>query len=166
MENKTHWRSIDKSDHLGVADLEEMIEEKKSLIFTIKEVKIEKGVRVAGKKGDFRIAYFKESIKPLVVNATNGKVIKSFCNNSSFVEDWKNVVVELYIESNVKSVDGGTTDGVLIRKIQPTTKQKPVFTEANFEKAKTAGATIEAIKGIYQISSEVEQKYNEYVATK
>jgi hypothetical protein len=166
METKTVWGGMGLSFHLGVADLEEMIEEKKSLVFTIKEVKIEKGVRVAGKKGDFRIAYFKESIKPLVVNATNGKVIKSFCNNSSFVEDWKNVVIELYIESNVKSVDGGTTDGVRIRKIQPTTKQKPIFTEANFEKAKTAGATIEAIKGVYQISLEVEQKYNEYVAAK
>jgi len=29
MENKTHYRKVFKSDHLGVADLEDFIEEKK-----------------------------------------------------------------------------------------------------------------------------------------
>ncbi len=39
--DKTHYRKVFKSDHLGVADLEEYIEEGKSLNFTIKEVKQE-----------------------------------------------------------------------------------------------------------------------------
>lgn len=49
METKTHYRKVFKSDHLGIADLEDFIEEK-SLIFTIKEVKQELNVAVAGKK--------------------------------------------------------------------------------------------------------------------
>ena len=55
---KNHYRKVFKSDHLGVADLEDLIEQKKPLIFTIKQVKQEWGVSVAGKKGNHNIAYF------------------------------------------------------------------------------------------------------------
>jgi len=163
METKTHYRKVFKSDHLGIADLEDLIEEKKSLVFTIRQVKQEIGVSVAGKKGNFNIAYFNEPIKPLVLNSTNSKTVKSFANNSPFVEDWKNIVVELYIDENVK-MKGEIVGGVRIRPVQPTTKQKPKFTEANFEKAKTAGATIEKVKELYEVSSEIEQKYKDYAA--
>ena len=160
MNNKTHYRKVMKSDHLGIADLEDLIEENKSLVFTIKEVKQEINVAVAGKKGSFNIAYFVEKIKPLVLNSTNCKQVKSFCNNSPFVEDWKNVLVELYIDENVK-MKGETVGGVRIKPIQPTLQQKPKpqFTEANFEKAKKANATIETIKTVYSITPEMEQKY-------
>ena len=50
MSIKTHYRKVLKSDHLGVADLEEFLEEGKSLVFTIKQVKQEYGVSVAGRK--------------------------------------------------------------------------------------------------------------------
>lgn len=101
-ETKTHYRKVFKSDHLGVADLEEMIEEGKSLKFTIAQVKQEYDVKVAGKKGDFNIAYFKESIKPLVLNSYNSKVVKSFANNDPYVESWKNIEIELYVDNSVK----------------------------------------------------------------
>ena len=45
-ENKTHYRKVFKSDHLGVADLEEFLEEKRPLTFTIKEVKQEINIQV------------------------------------------------------------------------------------------------------------------------
>jgi len=165
MENKTHYRKVFKSDHLGVADLEDLIEAKKSLIFTIKQVKQEFNTQVAGKKINANIAYFNEKIKPLVLNSTNSKIVKSFNNNSPFVEDWKNTLIELYIDANVK-MKGDVVGGVRIRPMQPKPKEKPIFTEDNFEKAKTAKATIEQIKGVYQISKEVEQKYLDYVAKK
>ena len=63
--SKTHYRKVFKSDHLGVADLEDLVEAKSNLIFTIKQVKQEIGVRVAGRKGNHNIAYFNENIKPL-----------------------------------------------------------------------------------------------------
>ena len=59
MSNQTHYRKVFKSDHLGVADLEDFIEAKSNLIFTVREVKQEIGVRVAGRKGNHNIAYFK-----------------------------------------------------------------------------------------------------------
>jgi len=163
--NLTHYRNVFKSDHLGIADLEDMIEKRMDLIFTIKEVKQEFNVAVAGKKGNYNIAYFKEAIKPLVLNATNSKIVKSFCGGSPFVENWKNVLIELYIDESVK-MKGEVVGGVRISPKQPKPIQidKPQFTEANFEKAKAANATIEVIKSRYLISQEVEQKYLAYVA--
>jgi hypothetical protein len=161
---KTHFRRVFKSDHLGVADLEDLIEQGKELKFTIKEVKQEIGVMVAGKKGNHNIAYFVENIKPLVLNSTNSKIVKGFNGGSPFVEDWSNTPVELYIKDNVR-FGRDVVEGVRIKEVQPK-KEKPIFSEANFEKAKQAGATIEAIKNIYQISNEVEQKYIDYVTKK
>ena len=51
--SKTHYRNVFKSDHLGSADLEDLIEQGVQLCFTIKEVRQEKGAKVAGKKGGF-----------------------------------------------------------------------------------------------------------------
>jgi hypothetical protein len=158
---KTHFRRVFKSDHLGVADLEDLIEQGKELKFTIKEVKQEIGIMVAGKKGNHNIAYFVENIKPLVLNSTNSKIVKGFNGGSPFVEDWSNTPVELYIKDNVR-FGRDVVEGVRIKEVQPK-REKPIFSEANFEKAKKAGATIETIKTIYSISTETEQKYIDYV---
>jgi hypothetical protein len=160
--NKTHYRNVFKSDHLGSADLEDFVEQGKKLIFTIEKVLQEKNAKVAGKKIDANIAYFKEDIKPMVLNATNSKIIRNFCN-SPFVDDWKNVLVELYVDDNVQ-MKGEKTQGVRIRQIQPKT-EKPIFTEDMFERAKKANATIEKIQTSYQVSQDVEQKYKDYVTT-
>lgn len=166
MNPKHHYRNVYKSDHLGVADLEEITEQGKPLVFTIKEVKQEYGKSVAGKKGDFNIAYFNEPIKPWVLNAGNAKIIKGFAGNDPFVENWKDITVELYVDDTVK-MKGETVGGVRVRPVQPRTQaqQKTMFTEANFEKAKTANATIEVIKTRYDITPEIEAKYLEYVGT-
>lgn len=161
--SKTHYRKVFKSDHLGTADLEDFIEEGKTLVFTIKHVQQERNVSVAGRKGDHNIAYFKENIKPLVLNATNSKQVKAFAGGSPFVEDWNNITVELYIDQNVK-MKGEVVGGVRIRPTQPKIqKKKPVFTEKNFEKAWEAGADIPAIKKVYQIDEATEQNYIDYV---
>lgn len=157
----TNYRNVYKSDHLGVVDLEEMLETGQDLILTISHVRQEYGVAVAGKKIDANIAYFKEQVKPFVLNATNAAVIKSFVG-SIMVENWNNVPVELYIDRSVKRL-GVVVGGVRIRKVKPTAKAKPAFTESNFEKAKKAKATIEMIKNAYSITAEVEAQYLEYV---
>lgn len=156
MTDKNHYRKVFKSDHLGIADLEDLIEAGKRLVFTIKEVKQEYGVSVAGRKGDHNIAYFKEDIKPLVLNATNSKVIKSF-TDSSFVEDWCNVMVELYIDPKVK-LKGEVVGGVRIKKKKPTV-QKPVLNEKSpkWEMVKqrvAEGVTFEEISKHFEVSKE------------
>jgi len=162
---KHHYRNVFKSDHLSSSDLEDLIENKESLIFTITHAKQEYGVKVAGKKMDANIIYFKEPIKPMVVNATNGKILKAF-TGSPMVEDWNNVLVELYIDENVKAVTGGLTQGVRIRQIQPqAVKVKKDFTEASFEAAKNANATKEKIESIYNLTDAIWLKYQTYVTT-
>ena len=39
MSTKQLYRAVFKSDHLGVADLEEFMEQGRKLVFTVKEVK-------------------------------------------------------------------------------------------------------------------------------
>jgi hypothetical protein len=117
--NKTHYRKVFKSDHLGTADLEDLIETGSNLIFNIARVQQEIGAKVAGRKINANIAYFKEKIKPLVLNATNSKAMKTI-TNSSFIEDWNNVAVQLYIDPTA-SLKGEIVGGVRIspNKVNP-----------------------------------------------
>lgn len=170
---KTHYRKVFKSDYLGQADIEDYIEEGKSLIFTIKEVKQyvktndkNSGISVAGKVVSANIAYFTDpKVKPLVLNATNSKIVKSFANGSPFVDDWKNITIELYVDETVK-MKGDVVGGVRIKPVQPKASVKRIFTVDNFEKAKTAGADIDKVKTIYTVSKEVEMQYIEYYGAK
>lgn len=125
MTDKTHYRKVFKSDHLGVADLEDLLEQGTPLIFTIKEVRQQFGAKVAGKAIDANIAYFKENIKPLVLNATNSKTMKNLAGGSAFVEDWANTRVQLYIDPGAK-LKGETVGGVRIHPDAPKTT-KPVL---------------------------------------
>jgi hypothetical protein len=131
---KTHYRKVFKSDHLSVADLEDLTENKISLVFTISQVKQEIGAKVAGKTGNFNIAYFDEDIKPLVLNATNSKIIKDL-TGSNFVEDWRGIRVQLYIDPNAKFA-GEVVGGVRIspyrqpKKITVTPDNKDIWERA------------------------------------
>ncbi len=158
--SKTNYRTVYKSDHLGVIDLEEIVERGDKLIFTIKEVKQEFKTKVAGNTIDANICYFKEPIKPLVLNSTNAKTLKNL-SGSAFIENWANMIIEVYIDTIVK-MKGEVVGGVRIKPIKYQA-QLPVFTESNFEKAKNANATIEVIKARYSITPEVEQQYLNYV---
>lgn len=128
MNNKTHYRKVFKSDHLGCADIEDFIEAGSNLIFTIKHVRQEIGTRVAGRKINANIAYFVEQIKPLVLNATNSKVVKNL-TCSSFVEDWNNLTVKLYIDPTA-SLKGEVVGGVRID-ARPVNIEKMVITPDN-----------------------------------
>ena len=156
MEGKTHYKNVYKSNHLGVADLEGLMEEGKNLCFTIKEVKQELNVQVAGRRGDHNIAYFKEDIKPLVLNSTNAKAISKFAK-SAHVENWNNIFIELYVDKGVK-MKGEVVGGIRIRKVQPV-KQKPVLNPESdkWEMAKERvkdGMTFVELSKHYSISQE------------
>jgi len=163
---KTDWRKYRKSTHLASADLDAMETDNVPLIFTIKEVKYETGVDVSGTKMDGIFCYFTEPIKPLKLNSTNNKILAGFAKKNGLVgkechviENWKGMKIELFVDRNVKMM-GAITDGVRIKPLQPIEKVKPNFTEANFENAKKANATIEQIKKSYNITKEIEDLWN------
>ncbi len=164
--NNTHYRNVFKSDHLGVADLEEMLEDKKRLVFTITKVTQhlmidgdkKSGVVVAGRRISANIADFKEGIKPLCVNAKNSKILAGFYGDK-FVKNWKGeMVVELYIDPTVK-LKGEVTGGVRIKPDKAIIK-KPELTPTHkkWADAMTAvqmnGADIESIRLHWTISDE------------
>ena len=163
---KTDWRKYRKSTHLASADLDAMETDNMPLIFTIKEVKYETGVDVSGTKMDGIFCHFIEPIKPLKLNSTNNKILAGFAKKNGLVgkechviENWKGMKIELFVDRNVKMM-GAITDGVRIKPLQPIEKVKPNFTEANFESAKKANATIEQIKKSYNITKEIEDLWN------
>ena len=152
-----NYRAVYKSEHLGVVDLEEMVETKQSMIVTIREVKQEMGAMVAGSRGNFNIAYFAENIKPLVLNATNAGIVRKLAGGSTDTDNWKNVLVELFIDPNVK-MKGQIVGGVRIKGEKPI-KQKPSATKTTMDSAFGKKATIEEIEKIYIVSNELKEYY-------
>lgn len=156
---KKHYRNVFKSDHLGVTDLEEMVEDGKRLVFTVAKFTQEFGVKVAGKVINANIAYFDEPIKPLVLNSTNSKQIAKFFN-SKWIDDWGKITIELYIDSSVK-MKGDIVGGVRIKPNLPQ-KLKPELTpdHPSWIKAKEAfklgNATFESIRKNWNLSEENE----------
>jgi len=172
--SKTHYRRVFKSDHLGVADLEDYIEQGRPLIFTIKEVKQylidpkdkNSGIVVAGKRTSCNIAYFNESdVKPMVINSINSKRISSFNDNSSFVDDWANTVIELYIDENVK-LGKDTVGGFRVKTQQPKieAKKKPINDErfsTAFEQIKSGNFAVETLRDKFDLTEDQELKLKE-----
>lgn len=158
--SKTHYRAVMKSDYLGVADLEDFIEQKVELKFTISHVVKHEGLMVAGKKGNFNVAYFTNAaIKPLLMNnVKNCKMMKSI-TGSPFLEDWKNVFVELYIDETVM-LGKENTGGVRIR---PGIKTLPKLTEGTTAYNKAVahiakGGSWENITSVYEVTKEIKDK--------
>jgi len=136
-ETKTHYRKVFKSDHLGVADLEDLIENGKELIFTIEQVQQEYGVKIAGKKVDKNIVYFKEDIKPWALNATNCGILKDL-SGSVLIENWAGMTIRLFINPDVRFM--GYEGGIRIhpKAVNPA---KPTITKETvkmWENAKSA----------------------------
>jgi len=155
---KTHYRKAYKSDHLGSADLEDYIEQGRVLNFVITHVKFEQSASVAGRKGDFNIAYFKDKkVKPLVLNATNAAMIKKFCK-SSFLEDWANVPITLYLKDGIRNPSTGEkSTAVRISPVQPQIKKPKLNREhpkwKDVEgKIKSGAANLDTIKKYFDLN--------------
>lgn len=111
---KTPWKKIvSDPDYLGEADFNEG-EEK---IVTIDHVK--SGVPIKTAKGTEMksVVYFKERIKPMVLNVARSKAITKVAG-SKFIEDWAGVQIALYIDDNV-SAFGEIVSAVRVRDRKP-----------------------------------------------
>ena len=115
--SKTHYRKVFDSPYLSAADIVEPV------VLTIKAVtqEIDKTKKT---KDVFNTAYFAETelrdgekLKPMILNAINSKTMKSL-TGSAFIEDWKDIQVTVYVESNIR-FGRDTVDGLRINKIKP-----------------------------------------------
>lgn len=119
-ETKTHWRKGDKSDYLMSWDLES---ELRATI--IKVVRIQTKVR--GQTGEHRVAYFKENLKPIIINVTNGNVIEK-CLGTHLIQDWANInlPVIIYVQGGVKF----GKDTVRALRIRPANEKQELTTSS------------------------------------
>lgn len=171
IEENIDCRKYRKSTHLAAADLDAMLIEGKPLIFTIKDCWYETKVDVSGSATDGYFCSFVEPIKDMVINSTNRKTIAGFAKLNGHNEvdcwnigNWHGIKIELYPLRDIKAF-GKIQDGIRIKPLQPivTPKTKPTFTEQHFEKAFENKATIELIKTKYEISTDMEILYTDYV---
>lgn len=122
-EQKTHYRKAFDSPYLSSADIVEPV------ILTISRAVLESD-KTKKSKDVFNTAYFEErelrpgeKLKPMILNATNSKMMKGI-TGSPFLEDWKGVKVTVFVDKNVRfgkeSVEG--------LRISPAREIKPKLT--------------------------------------
>ena len=135
-QSKTHFRKAFDSPYLSSADIVE------PTILTVSHVTLELD-RTKKTKDRFNTAWFVEkelrpgeSLKPMILNATNSKTMKDLAQ-SPFIDDWNNVRVTIYVDRNVK-FGKETMEGL---RIHPKAPGKKVITPADtkpWENAKAA----------------------------
>jgi len=154
MSEKTHWKKFMNPDYFGSWSLPDG----EDLILTINEVKMEQVTGEGGRKEQLPVLYFRENVKPLVLNVTNSRQIQTLYG-TPYVEDWHGKQVQLY--QDITKLKGEEVECVRIRPKVPNV-QKPAFTPDNerwngaVESIKAGKSTIEAIKKHYFLSEEHE----------
>ncbi len=118
-ENKTHYRKAFDSPYLSSADIIE------PTVLTIQRVVLQAD-QSNKTQDEFNTAYFAEKeirqgevLKPMILNAGNSRVMKDLCG-SPFIDDWKDIAVTIYVDSNVK-FGRDTVEGLRISTRLPTT---------------------------------------------
>jgi hypothetical protein len=101
VETKTHFRKAFDSPYLSSADIVG------PTVLTVARVTLEAD-RTKKTKDVFNTAYFVErelrpgeKLKPMILNATNSKTLKTL-TGSPFIEDWVNLKVTVYVDPNVR----------------------------------------------------------------
>lgn len=128
MTDKTHYRKAFNSPYLSSADIVG------PTVLTIKHVKLESD-HSKKTKDSFNTAYFVEAeirkgetLKPMILNVHNSKVLKELVG-SHFIDDWNNIPVTVYVDSNVK-FGRDLVEGLRISPEKPS-KRRPVISRNN-----------------------------------
>lgn len=112
MEHFTHWKNQFNYDYLGAYCLTDG----KDITLTIKETKKENVVGANGQKSECFIAYFYESVKPMILNRTNCKTIEKLYKTPN-IEEW--VGKQIQVGSTRISAFGEMTDCLRVRPFVP-----------------------------------------------
>lgn len=88
----THWKKLENPDYIGAYAFQPN-EEK---VVTIKTVKREMITGADGKKEECTVVHFVENEKPLILNATNGKMIAKMAD-TPYIEQWAGARIALVV---------------------------------------------------------------------
>ena len=140
-QGKTHYRKAFNSPYLSSADIVG------PTILTIARVDLI-GDQTKKTKDVFNTAHFAEKelregekLKPMILNAHNSKIMRDL-TGSHYIDDWVNVSVTIYVDSNVR-FGRDTVEGLRISPQAPVI-EKPALTPDNTDvwaKAVTAYKT-------------------------
>lgn len=152
-ETKTHWKSQFNYDYLGAYSLPDG----KDIILTIDFARKEMITGNNGKKEECLICYFKESVKPMVINKTNCKTIEKLYN-TPYIEDWGGHVIQV----GASKVDafGERVDALRVRKFPPK------LNKPEKEKVVTGSVAWNGIVTALQSGYTLEQAQTKYIFTK
>lgn len=115
---KTHWKkAVSDPNFLGEADFQEG-EEK---VATIDRVAASVEIATAEGKSSKAVVYFREQIKPLILNVTNSKAITKV-SGSPYFEDWSGTAIQLYIDPHVRAF-GEIVAAVRVRPRKPVPRK-------------------------------------------
>jgi hypothetical protein len=125
--NKTHYRKAFKSPYLSSADIVG------PTVLTISHVQLA-GDQTKKTKDVFNTAHFVEKqlrpgepLKPMILNAHNSKILKEM-TGSHFLEDWTNIPVTIYVDSNVR-FGRDTVEGLRISAQAPQLQRQVITPE-------------------------------------
>ena len=125
---KTHYRKAFNSPYLSSADIVG------PTVLTIKHVRLALD-DTKQTKDSFNTATFVEKelrpgekLKPMILNAHNSKIMRNLAG-SSFIDDWNDITVSIYVDSNVR-FGRDTVEGLRISPERPRTT-KPVVSREN-----------------------------------
>jgi hypothetical protein len=153
---KTHWKKIDNPNYLGAYSL--MDGEKKEIITTIEKV-IKEDVKNERGTDTCRVAYLTGGHKPMILNATNSKIIERIYG-TPYIEDWAGKEITIYI-AKIKSF-GEEIECLRIKNNKPKVLPELLPTDKeNWNKVIQAlnnGYKIDQIKTKWKLSQENQEK--------
>lgn len=141
MSKKTHWKKAFHKEFLGAHDLEEG----EDLKAVINHVEVRKIKGPDGREEERNIAIFKGDVKPMILNVGACQKIQKF-TKSKYIDDWKDVAVQIYVQDNVKAF-GGLVDALRLRDQQPR-MTKPTLTPDHKRWADAVKAVADPNKGM------------------
>lgn len=108
----THWKKLTNPKYLGSHDLQPGQEVKITIDKVVKEIVKDQN----GKDGECIVAYIKGSLKPMILNKTNCKIITKIYE-TPYIEDWVGKSVIIY-SAKVK-VASDIVDALRVKFIKP-----------------------------------------------
>lgn len=156
--DKTHYRKAFDSPYLSSADITE------PTVLTVKCVTLEPD-KTKKTKDKFNTAYFVETelrpgekLKPMILNATNSKTMRMI-TGSSFIDDWNNVRVTVYVDPNVR-FGKEILEGLRIRPAQQRSTLTPEQAKAwnNAKAAYRRDGNLDAVLARVDMSEEHQQQ--------